>query len=72
MLELGVKPASLAPGRHVLAIENRHFRSIGVYLLNAALPSSRTIAIVRQTRNDEQSAGEIEFTVAPTIPASRR
>ena len=67
MLELGVKPAALAPGRHVLAIENRHFRSIGVYLLNAALPSSRTIAIARQTRNDEQSAGEIEFTVAPTI-----
>ena len=53
---------ALAPGRHVLVFENRHNPGSGAYLFNAALPGSRSIEIARQTRNEDQSVGEIEFT----------
>ena len=56
---------SLVAGRHVLVLENRHHARIGAYLLNAALPKSRSIEIVRQTRNENQSVGEIEFRFEP-------
>jgi hypothetical protein len=56
---------SLEPGRHVLDFENRHFSGIGIYLFNAALPKSRSIAINRQRRNDDQSVGEIRFSFMP-------
>jgi hypothetical protein len=64
---------SLAAGRHVLVLENRHHPRIGVYLFNAALPAARSIEIARQQRNDDQSIGEIEFkfTPAPGSPAGR-
>jgi hypothetical protein len=57
--------APVAPGSHVLVLENRHQPRIGVYLFNAARPASRAIAISRQRRNADQSVGEIEFTLTP-------
>jgi hypothetical protein len=36
-----------------------------MYLLNAALPKSGAVRIDRQTRNANQSVGEIDFTVQP-------
>jgi hypothetical protein len=62
-------PLALAPGRHLLVLENRHHTSIGVFLFNAAVPASPSIAIARQKRNDDQSIGEIEFTLAPSAAA---
>ena len=56
---------ALEAGRHVLVLENRHHSRIGIYLFNAALPRSRSIEIVRQRRNDDQSVGEIRFSFAP-------
>ena len=62
----------LAAGTHALAFENRHFAGVGVYLFNAALPRSPSIEITRQRRNDDQSAGAIEFTLTraatPAVP----
>ncbi len=71
-LELVATRPVLTTGRHVLAIENRHFPAIGVYLLNAVRPTSRSVAIAAQTRNDAQSVGAIEFTIAPDGPAVAR
>jgi hypothetical protein len=71
-LEFAATPLPLAAGPHVLAFENRHFASVGVYLFNAALSSSPSIEIARQQRNNVQSAGEIEFEVAGTSPAAGR
>jgi hypothetical protein len=62
----------LAAGPHVLAFENRHFAGVGVYLFNAALPRSSSIEIARQKRNDDQSVGEIEFTLTKTSAAAGR
>jgi hypothetical protein len=69
-LEFAVTAAPpLAPGPHRLAIDDRHLPSISVYLLNAALPSSGDIRITAQHRNDNQSAGEIDFTLrGPAAP----
>jgi hypothetical protein len=39
-----------------------------VYLINAAQPRFVTVQITRQKRNENQSAGEIEFTFHPLRP----
>jgi hypothetical protein len=36
-----------------------------VYLINAAQPRYAAVQITRQKRNENQSAGEIEFTIQP-------
>jgi len=59
-----------AEGTHHLTIENRHLPAISVYLLNAAMPASRDIRIARQSRNANQSRGEIEFTTPPRAKPS--
>jgi hypothetical protein len=46
-------------------VENRHLPAVSVYLLNAALPKSGSLEILAQKRNDNQSAGEIEFAFHP-------
>jgi hypothetical protein len=58
----------LAAGPHRLTLENRHSTRISVYLINAAQPRSATVQIIRQKRNDNQSAGDIEFTFHPFSP----
>lgn len=53
----------LAAGPHGLTVLNRHLPAVSVYLVNAAQPSSKTIEITKQTRNENQSCGEIDFTL---------
>src|SRR4029434_4531707 len=58
----------LAAGHHRLTLENRHLTAMSVYLINAAQPRFAAIQIARQKRNQNQSAGEIEFTFHPFRP----
>ena len=55
-------------GAHSLTLENRHSAAISVYLINAARPRFATVQITRQKRNQNQSAGEIEFTLSSVPP----
>jgi len=64
-IEFSVAPGPLANGTHKVTLENRHLPQASVYLFNAAPPKSRSIGIVRQTRNENQSEGEIEFSFHP-------
>ena len=70
-IEFLATPARLAAGAHTLAFENRHLTTISVYLLNASKPKSAAVKIERQKRNDNQSAGEIEFSIQPTGQSKR-
>lgn len=70
-LEFAMTPSPLAVGAHRLAVENRHFPNVSVYLFNAAKPKSGLIEITSQKRNQNQSAGEIGFTLNPPSSASR-
>jgi hypothetical protein len=58
----------LAAGSHRLTLENRHLTAISVYLINAVQPRFPTVQITRQRRNENQSAGETEFTFDPSRP----
>ena len=58
----------LAAGPHMLTLENRHSTAISVHLINAARPRFATVQITRQKRNQNQSAGEIEFTLSSVPP----
>jgi hypothetical protein len=64
-MEFSLSPSELAAGTHRLTLENRHLPAMSVYLINAVQPRSGSIQITRQTRNDNQSTGEIEFTFHP-------
>ena len=64
-LEFSATFGSLAAALHRLAFENRHLPRISVYLINAVRPRFATVEITRQKRNQNQSAGEIEFTFHP-------
>jgi len=55
----------LAAGPHKFTLENRHLTTISVYLINATQPRFATVQITRQKRNENQSAGEIEFYYHP-------
>ena len=64
-IEFLATPTRLTAGAHTLAFENRHLTTISVYLLNAAQPKSTAVQITHQKRNDNQSSGEIEFSIHP-------
>jgi hypothetical protein len=64
-LEFSATFGALAAGPHRLTLENRHLTAVSVYLINAAQPRFATVEITTQKRNDNQSAGEIEFTFHP-------
>lgn len=64
-MEFSARLSPLAAGPHRLTLENRHLVPMSVYLINAARPNFATIEITRQKRNDNQSAGEIEFSFHP-------
>jgi len=64
-IEFSATPGPLAAGAHRLTLKNRHLATVSVYLTNAMQPGSGTLQITKQTRNDNQSAGEIEFTFYP-------
>ena len=61
-MEFSAVSGPFAAGPHRLTLENRHLTTISVYLINAAQPRFTTVQITRQKRNENQSAGEIEFT----------
>ena len=63
--EFSTKFAALKSGSHRLTLENRHLTAISVYLINAVQPGLATIKITGQKRNNNQSAGEIEFEFQP-------
>jgi len=70
-IEFAVMPGVLATGAHRLSVDNRHLSPVSAYLFNAAQPKSKSIHITRQTRNETQSVGEIEFTFDPPVKSSR-
>jgi hypothetical protein len=70
-MEFAAAPGPLPAGVHQLTVENRHLPGISAYLLNAARPGSDLVRIDRQDRNEDQSAGEIEFAVDPPANSSR-
>src|SRR5262249_28761794 len=65
-MEFSVTPRGLAEGAHKFTLENRHLPEASVYLFNAAVPKTRSVQILRQIRNENQSEGEIEFSFHPT------
>jgi hypothetical protein len=67
-MEFSAAWGPLPAGPHRLTLENRHLTALSVYLINAAQPRSATVQITRQKRNQNQSAGEIEFTFHPSRP----
>jgi hypothetical protein len=67
-MEFSASFGPLVSGPHKLTLENRHLTTISVYLINAAQPRFATVQITRQKRNENQSAGEIEFTFHPFRP----
>jgi hypothetical protein len=62
-VEFAVAAGFPAPGRHRFSVLDSHLPEASVYLFNAGLPSSAAVKIIRQTRNENQSFGEIEFSV---------
>jgi hypothetical protein len=64
-MEFSATPGKLTAGPHSLTIENRHLPGVSVYLINAAQPASGSVQIIKQTRSENQSFGEIEFTFQP-------
>lgn len=69
-IEFSATPGQLAAGTHSLAIENRHLPKLSVYLINAAQPASASIQITKQIRNENQTTGEIQFTLKSPANAS--
>jgi hypothetical protein len=67
-MEFSATLAPLAAGPHRLTLENRHLTTMSVYLINASQPRLATVQINRQKRNENQSAGDIEFTFHPFPP----
>ena len=67
-MEFSAISGPLVAGPHRLTLENRHLTTMSVYLINAAKPRFSTVQITRQKRNDNQSAGEIEFSFHPLRP----
>ncbi len=57
------KTSTLEPGRHELRLANHHLPRIGVYLVNALVPSDQTIQITGQIRDKTQTNYRLEFTV---------
>jgi hypothetical protein len=70
-IEFSATSGPLSAGAHRLALESRHMPAVGVHLINAAKPRSDLIRVTRQHRNENQSAGEIEFTSGAPPRASR-
>ena len=64
-LDLSTTAGPVAAGVHELTLENRHLPAMSVYLVNTALPRSDSVQVTRQSRNADQSVGEIEFTLHP-------
>jgi hypothetical protein len=72
-VEFTAETGALGAGAHALRLENRHLPAVSVYLVNAGQPTffntvpatAGTVVITAQKRNENQSAGEIDFTFQP-------
>jgi hydrogenase/urease accessory protein HupE len=51
---------------HQLTLQNKHYSTIAVYLVNCLLPSDTTIRVVNQTRSTNQSDYQLDFTMGNT------
>jgi len=60
-------PVSAAAGRHQLRIRNEHRPDLAVHLMNALVPASPNIEIIRQSRDRLQRELAVDFRV--TSPA---
>lgn len=69
-LDFSTTTGPVTAGVHELTVENRHLPALSVYLVNAALPRSDSVQVTRQSRNADQSVGEIEFTLHPPVMES--
>jgi len=56
---------SMRAGDHVVSFENHHQPQLSVYLLNAVLPKTPAIRILKQERSENQSTGRIHFSFKP-------
>jgi hypothetical protein len=65
-----VTPA-LAAGTHRVHFTNRNDREASVYLANALVPESDSVAITAQRRNASQSELTIDFTLSRSPAAAR-
>jgi len=70
-LEFSAKIDSLPAGSHRLIVNNHHLPTTSVYLFNTALPKSALVKITKQSRNENQSLGEIDFTVDSTAGSAK-
>jgi hypothetical protein len=70
-MEFSARPGRFAAGAHKLTLENRHLTGASVYLFNAAQPASGSIRISKQIRDENQSAGGIEFVFQRPQNSSR-
>ena len=55
-------------GHRRLRFENHHQGRIAAYLVNCLVPSDRDVLVTAQTRNDSQSAYELEYTQTSESP----
>jgi hypothetical protein len=62
-------PANAA-ARH-LVFENHHRPAMSVYLVNTLVPSDRNIQITAQSRNENQSTYQLDFTQTETASSQR-
>jgi hypothetical protein len=65
-MEFSAISGPVVAGSHRLTLENRHLSALSVYLFNAVQPRFAAVQITRQKRNQNQSVGEIEFTLQPS------
>lgn len=70
-IEFAATTPPLSPGAHKLTVENRHQPNLSVYLLNATKPAANSIQIAAQVRNQNQSVGEIQFTIQTQAGSSK-
>lgn len=47
---------------HQLIFKNQHYSSIAVYMVNTLLPADTTIRVTGQTRSNDQSVYQLDFT----------
>ena len=64
-LEFSAPLPPIPAGPHEVQFENRHRPDLSVYLVNAILPRSPAVQVVRQNRNENQSQSRIDFTLTP-------
>jgi hypothetical protein len=56
-------PGAASPGPHQLTIHNTHMPSVSAYLVNALLPESPGVRIIRQTRDQRQQTFRLDFEI---------